>query len=74
MSPLLSNIYLDALYWQMVRNRCEMVRYADDFILLCGSSVTSPKALEQVRLCVEENALTLHPIKTRLCVENGRRG
>jgi RNA-directed DNA polymerase len=65
-SPLLSNIYLDGLDWQMARKGCEMVRYADDFIVLCGSQEQAQEALEQVRRWVEENGLTLHPIKTRL--------
>ena len=65
-SPLLSNIYLDALDWQMARNGYEMVRYADDFILLCRNQEQAQKALEQVRAWVETNGLTLHPTKTRL--------
>ena len=65
-SPLLSNIYLDGLDWQMARNGFEMVRYADDFIVLCRNQEQAQKALEQVRRWVEENGLTLHPIKTRL--------
>jgi RNA-directed DNA polymerase len=65
-SPLLSNIYLDGLDWQMARNGFEMVRYADDFIVLCRSQEQAQEALEQVRRWVEENGLTLHPSKTRL--------
>ena len=34
-SPLLANIYLDPLDWLMERNGLEMVRYADDMIVLC---------------------------------------
>src|SRR6202051_761595 len=72
-SPLLSNIYLDGLDWQMARNGFEMVRYADDFIVLCGSQQQAQEALEQVRRWEEETGLTLHPIKTRL-VEASRVG
>jgi RNA-directed DNA polymerase len=36
-SPLLSNIYLNGLDWKMGRNGFEMVRYADDFVVLCAS-------------------------------------
>ena len=64
-SPLLSNIYLDGLDWHMARNGFEMVRYADDFIVLCSSQGQAQAALEQVRRWVEENDLSLHPIKTR---------
>ena len=55
-SPLLSNIYLDGLDWQMARNGFEMVRYADDFIVLCDSQEQAQKALEQVRRWVERTA------------------
>jgi RNA-directed DNA polymerase len=65
-SPLLSNIYLDGLDWQMAKGGFEMVRYADDFIVLCSTQEQAQEALERVRRWVEENGLTLHPIKTRL--------
>ena len=65
-SPLLANIYLDELDWRMARSGLEMVRYADDFIVLCRSQEQAQLALELVRRWVEENGLTLHPNKTRL--------
>jgi RNA-directed DNA polymerase len=65
-SPLLSNIYLDGLDWQMAKGGFEMVRYADDFIVLCNSQEQAQEALEQIRSWVDDNGLTLHPIKTRL--------
>ena len=65
-SPLLSNIYLDGLDWQMARNGLEMARYADDFIVMCRSQEQAQQALELVRRWVEENGLSLHPNKTRL--------
>jgi RNA-directed DNA polymerase len=65
-SPLLANIYLDDLDWQTARSGLEMVRYADDFIVLCRSQEQAQQALELVRRWVEENGLTLHPNKTRL--------
>ena len=43
-----------------------MVRYADDFIVLCRSQEQAQEALERVRRWVEDNGLTLHPTKTRL--------
>jgi RNA-directed DNA polymerase len=63
---LLSNIYLDGLDWQMAQGGFEMVRYADDFIVLCRNQQQAEQALEQVRRWVIANGLTLHPIKTRL--------
>ena len=65
-SPLLSNIYLDPLDWLMARNGYEMVRYADDFILLCRSESQAQAALEKVREWVAKEGLTLHPEKTRI--------
>ena len=44
-SPLLSNIYLDGLDWQMAREGFEMVRYADDFIVLCSSQQQASRDL-----------------------------
>jgi RNA-directed DNA polymerase len=38
-SPLLSNIYLDPLDHHMVQHGYEMVRYADDFVILCRSEL-----------------------------------
>ena len=72
-SPLLSNIYLDGLDWQMADKGFEMVRYADDFIVLCRTEEQALEALELVKHWVETNGLTLHPTKTRL-VDAGQRG
>lgn len=43
-----------------------MVRYADDFVLLCRSEEEAQAALAQVRQLTAERGLTLHPEKTRL--------
>jgi RNA-directed DNA polymerase len=72
-SPLLSNIYLNGLDWQMARKGFEMVRYADDFVVLCPSQEEAQKALEQIKQWVEEHGLQLHPSKTRL-VDASQRG
>jgi RNA-directed DNA polymerase len=72
-SPLLSNIYLDGLDWHMARKGFEMVRYADDFIVLCRSQEEAQEALELIKSWVEENGLRLHPTKTRL-VDASRAG
>ena len=72
-SPLLSNIYLNGLDWKMARKGFEMVRYADDFVVLCSSQEQAQAALEQIRQWVEENGLKLHPSKTRL-VDASQRG
>jgi RNA-directed DNA polymerase len=65
-SPLLSNIYLDPLDHLMAERGFEMVRYADDFVVLCRSPQEAAEALAAVRDWTEKSGLTLHPAKTRL--------
>ena len=65
-SPLLANIYLDPLDWKMEQGGWKMVRYADDLVILCTSETQAHAALEEVKGWVQENALTLHPEKTRI--------
>lgn len=64
-SPLLANIYLDPLDWLMRESGFEMVRYADDIVVLCRSQEEAAAALEKLREWMEEAKLTLHPDKTR---------
>jgi RNA-directed DNA polymerase len=66
LSPLLSNVYLDPLDHLVKRSGYEMVRYADDFVILCRSAAEAERALELVRTWVSENGLTLHPTKTKV--------
>jgi RNA-directed DNA polymerase len=66
LSPLLSNIYLDPLDHLLAERGFEMVRYADDFVILCRTADDAERALEIVRQWVAENGLTLHPTKTRI--------
>lgn len=66
LSPLLSNVYLDPLDHLMVRHGIEMVRYADDFVILCKTAEDAARALELVKQWVAGNGLTLHPEKTRI--------
>ena len=65
-SPLLANIYLNPLDHLMARMEWLMVRYADDFVILCESLEEAQRALETVRQWVEQAGLTLHPAKTRI--------
>jgi RNA-directed DNA polymerase len=65
-SPLLSNIYLDPLDHLMAERGWEMVRYADDFVILCRSVADAALALEAVQHWTAEAGLTLHPTKTRV--------
>jgi RNA-directed DNA polymerase len=73
LSPLLSNIYLDPLDHLMAEHGFQMVRYADDFVILCRTPEEAQQALELVKQWVTENGLTLHPTKTRT-VEVSREG
>lgn len=66
LSPLLSNIYLSPLDHLMAESGFEMVRYADDFVILCRTSAEADRALELVQAWVSENGLTLHPTKTKV--------
>lgn len=66
LSPLLSNVYLDPLDHLLAEAGYEMVRYADDFVILCRTAEDAARALEVVRQWVTENGLTLHPTKTRI--------
>lgn len=66
LSPLLSNVYLDPLDQLMATRGYKMVRYADDFVILCRSREEAERALGEVQAWVESNGLTLHPDKTRI--------
>lgn len=66
LSPLLSNVYLDPLDHLAAEQGFEMVRYADDFVILCRSAEEAERALAFVQAWTEENGLTLHPEKTRV--------
>jgi RNA-directed DNA polymerase len=66
LSPLLSNIYLNPLDHLMASRGFEMVRYADDFVILCRTREEAEQALELVKEWVAENGLVLHPVKTKI--------
>jgi RNA-directed DNA polymerase len=66
LSPLLSNVYLDPLDHRMAEQGFEMVRYADDFVILCRTAEEAGRALKLVQQWVADHGLTLHPTKTRI--------
>ncbi len=66
LSPLLSNIYLNPLDHHLAGLGYEMVRYADDFVILCRSQAEAEQALTVVRQWCEVAGLTLHPTKTKI--------
>jgi RNA-directed DNA polymerase len=65
-SPLLANIYLNDLDHQMASEGRTMIRYADDFVILCRSESEAQEALAAVHRWTVEAGLQLHPTKTRL--------
>src|ERR1700740_2367090 len=64
-SPLLANIYLDELDWLMANAGMQMVRYADDFVVLCSTQVQAQRALELISQWMQQRQLQLHPQKTK---------
>lgn len=72
-SPLLSNIYLDPLDHLMAAQGIAMVRYADDFVILCRTAAEAQQALSWVQAWTATNGLSLHPEKTRI-VDATKRG
>lgn len=73
-SPLLANLYLHPLDCRMREKGFRMVRYADDFVVMCKSAKAAQSALVEVRAWVEANGLTLHPDKTHVgdCSQEGQ--
>lgn len=65
-SPLLANIYLNPLDHLVAEAGLAMIRYADDFVILCRTRADADRALVLVQGWVEENGLTLHPAKTKI--------
>jgi RNA-directed DNA polymerase len=66
LSPVLANAYLNPLDHHMADRGFQMVRYADDFVILCRTREEAEAALEEVRQWVEGQGLVLHPEKTHI--------
>lgn len=67
-SPLLSNIYLHVLDVMWTRQSAPMgtlVRYADDFVVMCKTRKEVERAEARVRVILARLGLELHPEKTR---------
>lgn len=73
-SPLLANIYLHPLDVVLAAKGYRMVRYADDFVVLCKTADEAQAALTEVKNWVRTAGLTLHPDKTHVgdCREAGQ--
>ena len=66
LSPVLANLYLNPLDHRMQAKGYEMVRYADDFIILCATREEADAALREIQDWVQAAGLTLHPTKTQI--------
>ena len=65
-SPLLANVYLHPVDMAMAEAGLEMIRYADDLVILCRSEAEGQRALDLLGQQVMGRGLSLHPEKTRL--------
>lgn len=65
-SPLLANLYLDPLDHAVAATGNEMVRYADDFVILCRTAEEAEQALALVQRWTAAAGVRLHPTKTHL--------
>lgn len=65
-SPLLANIYLNQMDHIMQSKGFNMVRYADDAVIICSTEEEAKKALTEMKAWIETRGLTLHPEKTRI--------
>lgn len=73
-SPLLANLYLDPLDHAVAAAGYEMVRYADDFVILCRTADDAQQALALVQRWTGAAGLQLHPTKTQLVDMQGPGG
>ena len=64
--PLLANVYLHPVDEAMVRAGQELIRYADDQVILCKTEREAQEALVRLREELTGRGLTLHPEKTRV--------
>jgi RNA-directed DNA polymerase len=65
-SPLLANIVLNHLDWQLHKLGYRFVRYADDFVVLCQTQAQAEEALTHVTRILAQLGLTLSAEKTRI--------
>ena len=77
-SPLLSNIFLhvlDRVWEDRWAHLGTLVRYADDFVVMCDTKASVEAARERVGLLLARLGLELHPEKTRVVdLTDGREG
>lgn len=66
LSPLLANLFLTDMDAAFAQAGYAMVRYADDFVVLCRDELEARRALRLVEREIERHGLCLHPEKTRV--------
>ena len=65
-SPLLANIFLHPVDEAMTRAGYEVVRYADDCVVMCQTQDEAERAMRRMQELIEQRRLTLHSEKTKL--------
>ena len=77
-SPLLSNIFLhelDRTWERECKHLGLLVRYCDDFVVMCRTEAQAREAHRRVEAIMERLGLKLHPEKTRIVdVRRGKEG
>jgi len=65
-SPYLANLVLDILDETLMGFKMKLVRYADDFLILCKTEAEAKDAIELTDMLLEDLKLDLNPIKTKI--------
>lgn len=73
-SPLLANIYLHPVDTAMLADGYQIIRYADDMVVLCTTQQEADRALERLRELLDGRGLRLHPTKTKVVDATQRPG
>ena len=66
LSPLLANIYLHSFDQTIIKHGFYLVRYADDFVIMCRSQNEALRAKQVAEQALHALGLKLHPHKTRI--------
>lgn len=70
LSPLLANLYLHRFDSTLLQTGHQLIRYADDFVILCATRQQAEQALHTARRLLEGLELRLNPEKTRIVHRN----
>ena len=73
-SPMLANLYLNELDWLLANEGNEMIRYADDFVVMCDKEEQAKKVRDQIEEWCGRNKLKLHPEKTVVTEVTAKQG